>query len=479
MARTLLIQNQASILTQQKAEQIQSECIKICSNLFGSPQQDADSDVIYTQPHNLNAKEEDKINALTDGQVTFRLVKSDYLFFKFSECGRTHHITGARAYYKICEELLSFQSTIDELRLHHEEFVTEIKRCKPFCSACEMLLLNDNQMNDICEKFYDLLSINLEQLYYLPSLDGFNQVIKNVFGGIDFYPQVIIDQSSRIVLQIHAKCDDNKKLRELTQKRIKVERDKVVSHILKCWRILCEIEMRRNANINNNNKHIMNKKTQKVVEQETASQSCNVNGMNNYQVAKQIAIYLVQVNNNGSELADFAKFSGVTTASLVENATQGAVCAKVTEDAIVLEETSTGYVSAFMTKFIADSRLEGRLVEDIALFINRAMDEVKPETSKVIISEVDDNSIIEDKTSEDSARVIEDFNATFEKSENEIINYMCEVSDVKTRKKRLYSMTCKYLFGAGYKGDKHQDKILSLLTPENKSRYDGLLALAA
>ena len=223
----------------------------------------------------------------------------------------------------------------------------------------------------------------------------------------------------------------------------------------------------------------MSTKSKPVVEQGTASQSCSENGMNNYQVAKQIAIYLVQVNNNGSELAKFAKFSGVTTALLVKNATQGAVCARVTEDAIVLEETSTGYVSAFLTKFIADSRLEERLVEDIALFINRAMDEVKPETSKVIISEVDDNSIIEDKTSEDSARVIEDFNATFEKSENEILNYMSEVSDVKTRKKRLYSMTCKYLFGAGYKGDKHQDKILSLLTPENKSRYDGLLALTA
>jgi len=223
----------------------------------------------------------------------------------------------------------------------------------------------------------------------------------------------------------------------------------------------------------------MTKKTQKVVEQETASQLCNENGMNNYQVAKQIAIYLVQVNNNGSELAEFAKFSGVTTASLVENATQGAVSAKVTEDAIVLEETSTGYVSAFMTKFIADSRLEERLVEDIALFISRAMSEVKPENSEDIITEVNDNSVIEDKTSENSARVIEDFNTTFAESENEIINYMSEVFDAKTRKKRLYSKTCKYLFGAGYKGDKHQDKILSLLTPENKSRYDGLLALTA
>lgn len=472
-------QNQATILTQQKAEQIQSVCERICSNLFGAPQQDADSDVIYTMPHNLNAKEEEKINALTDGLVTFRLVDSNHLFFKFSDCGRTYHITGARTYNKICEKLLSVQSTINELRLSHEEFITEIEYCEPFCSANELLLLDNNQMNDICEKFFDLLVKNLEQLYYQPSLDGFNQVIKNVFGGIDFYPQAIIDQSSRVVLQIHTKCDDNKKLSELTLKRITVKKDVVVSHILKCWQLFCETEMQGNKNINKFRKTDMTKKTQQVVEQGTASQSCNENGMNNYQVAKQIAIYLVQVNNNGSELAKFAKFSGVTTASLVKNATQGAVCARVTEDAIVLEETSTGYVSAFMTKFIADSRLEERLVEDIALFINRAMDEVKPETSKVIISEVDDNSIIEDKTSEDSARVIEDFNATFEKSENEILNYMSEVSDVKTRKKRLYSITCKYLFGAGYKGDKHQDKILSLLTPENKSRYDGLLALTA
>ena len=223
----------------------------------------------------------------------------------------------------------------------------------------------------------------------------------------------------------------------------------------------------------------MNKKTQKIAEQETASQSCNVNGMNNYQIAKQIAIDLVRVNNEGSEIASFAKRSGITSASYVQNATNGTVCARVTEDAIVLEETSTGYISAFMTKFIADSRLEERLVEDIALFISKAMSEVKPETSEDIIPEVDDNSVIEEKTSEDSTRVIEDFNTTFAESENEIINYMSEVSDVKTRKKRLYSMTCKYLFGAGYKGDKHQDKIMSLLTPENKSRYDGLLALTA
>ena len=466
------------ILTLQKAEQIQSVCERICSNLFGSPQQDADSDVIYTMPHNLNAKEEEKINALTDGLVTFRLVDSNHLFFRFSDCGMTYHITGARAYNKICEKLLSVQSTINELRLSHEEFITEIEYCEPFCSANELLLLDNNQMNDICEKFFDLLVKNLEQLYYLPSLDGFNQVIKNVFGGIDFYPQAIIDQSSRVVLQIHTKCDNNKKLSELTLKRITVKKDVVVSHILKCWQLFCEIEMRRNANINYN-KNNMTKKTQKVVEQETASQSCNENGMNNYQVAKLIAIYLVQVNNNGSELAEFAKFSGVTTASLVENATQGAVSAKVTEDAIVLEETSTGYVSAFMTKFIADSRLEERLVEDIALFISRAMSEVKPENSEDIITEVNDNSVIEDKTSENSARVIEDFNTTFAESENEIINYMSEVLDAKTRKKRLYSKTCKYLFGAGYKGDKHQDKILSLLTPENKSRYDGLLALTA
>ena len=154
--------------------------------MFGTPGQNADPYVIFTQPHNLNAISEEKLNALTDGLVTFRLVNSNHLFFKFSECGRTHHITGARAYYIICEELLSFQSTIDGLRLHHEEFVTEIEHFKPFCSACEMLLLNDNQMNDICEKFFDLLSKNLEQLYYLPSLDGFNQIIKNVFGGIDF-----------------------------------------------------------------------------------------------------------------------------------------------------------------------------------------------------------------------------------------------------------------------------------------------------
>ena len=466
------------ILTQKKAEQIQSVCERICSNLFGAPQQDADSDVIYTIPHNLNAKEEEKINALTDGLVTFRLVNSNHLFFRFSDCGRTYHITGARTYNKICEKLLSVQSTINELRLSHEEFITEIEYCEPFCSANELLLLDNNQMNDICEKFFDLLVKNLEQLYYLPSLDGFNQVIKNVFGGIDFYPQAIIDQSSRVVLQIHTKCDDNQKLCELTQKRITVKKDEVVPYILKCWQQFCTSMKKRNNTINNIDQTMKNSMT-KIVEQGTASQSSNENGMNSYQIAKQIAIDLVRVNNEGSEIASFAKRSGITSASYVQNATNGTVSAKVTDDAIVLEETSTGYVSAFMTKFIADSRLEERLVEDITQFISRAMSEVKPETSEDIIPEVDDDSVTEEKTSKDFARVIEDFNTTFKKSENEIINYMSEVSDVKTRKKRLYSITCKCLFGAGYKGDKHQDKIISLLTPENKSRYDGLLALAA
>lgn len=456
-----LFQNQAAILTQQKAEQIQSECVKICSNLFGATRKNADSDVIFSLPHNLNAKEEEKINALADGQVTFRLVNSNHLFFKFSDYGRTYHITGADAYNKICEKLLSVQSTINELRLSHEVFITEIEHFKPLCSAKDLLLLDNNQMNNICKKFFDLLFRNLEQLYYLPSLDAFNHVIKNVFGGIDFYPQVIIDQSSRVILQIHAKCDDNKRLSELTLKRIAVKKDMIVSHILKCWRLFCEIEMRRskNNNINSKKTFVMNKKRKKIVEQGTASQSCNENGMNNYQVAKQIAAYLVQINNNGSELADFAKFCGVSTASFIKDKTQGAVFARVTEDAIVLEETSTGYVSAFMTRFIADSRLEERLVEEIARFINRAMSEVKPETSEVIITEVDDNSVIEDKESEDSARVIKDFNTTFAEKENEIINYISEVSDVKTRKIRLYTMTCNFLFDAGYKGDKHREKI--------------------
>ena len=216
----------------------------------------------------------------------------------------------------------------------------------------------------------------------------------------------------------------------------------------------------------------------KIVKQGTATQSCNENEKNNYEAAKKVAIYLVHVNNKDSELADFALFSGVTSASLVENATNGTVSARVTQEAIVLEERASGYEIAFMKKFIADSRHEERLVEDIAFFICKAMGEIKQEPTKEDAPKKDNTDIVVNTTDVIDVTVINDFNSTFATSESKILNYMSEVSDFKTRKLRLYSKTCEYLFDAGYKGDKHKDKVLTLLTPENRSRYDELLSLA-
>ena len=215
-----------------------------------------------------------------------------------------------------------------------------------------------------------------------------------------------------------------------------------------------------------------------AVEQTTTQQSNRENDQNNFEVAKKIAIYLVQVNNHGSALADFALFNGITSTSLVENATNGVVSARVTQDAIVLEETASGYELAFMTKFISDSHHEERLVEDIAQFISKAMDKVKQKTPIENVPETYNTDVV-DTADEIDTIIINKYNSTFAARESEIHNYINDTTDFRTRKLRLYSKTCECLFCAGYKGDKNKDKVLSLLTPENRRRYDELLSLAA
>jgi hypothetical protein len=478
--KTLSIkQTPFSTLTRQKAEQIQRACIKFCK-LFDTPEQKADPDAIYTLPSNQNAVEEARINELSEGHIQFRFLKEDTLFFRFQDYGKTFFLTGARAYNNICKQLLLAQNEIEQLKSHQEEFIAGIPDCQFLSSKEELLLIDESQFCHICEVFFDKFFSSTQPLFYLPTLKAFNQSIKGIFGGEAFYPEAYIDDSSRLLLQIHTVYEDDKNMCNLTRKRLAVQKkERVVSHILECWRLFCKIEKRWNNIINLNKSTMSQTSVTKIVEHTTASQSCNENGKNNYEVAKKIAIYLVQVNSNGSELADFAKFSGVSTALFVVNATHGAVEARVIQDAIVLKESATGYESAFMTKFISDSHLEERLVDDITLFINKAMDEIKHEPSKDDAHETNNTNNVDDATLENDTRVVTAFNEKFAETENEIFNYLAEASDKKTRKQRIYSWLRKCLWGVGYKGNAHKVKILSLLTPENLERYNTLVELAA
>ncbi len=489
MVESSSLQNQASILTQQKAEEIQNACERF-SSLFDTPEQNEDPEAIYSQQHNLNAIEEERVNKMTNGLVKFRFIRKNYLFFKFSEYGKITYLKGVHAYNKIGKQLLLVQNEVEKMKLQHDEFIAQ-KQIQQLMSSTEELLHKEKeQIWQICEKFYDELLTNTQQLYYLPSLRVFNQRIKNVFGGTEFQPVVSIDDSSRIRLQIRTKYDDDKKLYSLTCKRVVInKRDKIVSHIANCWRLFSVIAKRKSnivtniININNMN----NSTKSKIKEQITASQSNNENAKNNYEIAKKIAVYLVQVNSKESELADFAIFSGITSSSLVENATNGAVTAKVIQESIVLEETASGYESAFMTKFITDARLEERLVEDIAQFISKAMSESKQDNSQE--ETLDKTTSSKHKTHkgndeesidmEVNSNIVKDFNAKFANRESDIMKYMCEAADKKTQKQRLYSSVRKTLWSAGYKGNAHKTKILSLLTPENKQRYNMLLELTA
>lgn len=448
--------------------------------MFDTPEQNADPDAIYTLRYNQNGIEEEQINKLSGGLVKLRLVKKDYLFFRFLEYGKTYFLTGAGAYNNICKQLLLAQNEIEQMKSHQEEFIARMQVCPFVSSKEELLLIDESQFCHILEVLYDKFFSDTQQLFYLPTLKAFNQIIKSMFGGGEFYPEVNIDESSRLLLQIHTVYEDDKNMCNLTRKRLAVQKkEKVVSHILECWRLFCKIEKCRNNIININKSTMYQTSVPKIVEHTTASQTCNENGKNNYEVAKKVAIYLVQVNKKESELANFAVFSGVTSASLVENATNGAVSARITQDAIVLEERATGYELAFMTKFISDSHLEERLVDDIALFISKAMDEIKYESSKDDAPATDNINNVDDATLENDTRVVSAFNEKFAETENEIFNYLAEASNKKTRKQRIYSWLRKCLWGVGYKGNAHKVKILSLLTPENLERYNTLVELAA
>lgn len=504
----IIIHNQTSILTQQKAEEIQKQCQEFCK-LFHTPEQDADPDVIYTQPHNLNAIEEAKINDMTGGHVKFRLISRDCLYFKFRDCGKIYPLAGARAYNNICKKLLSVQDEVEQMRLCHEDFIRERLSCHLMNSTDDLVHQGKPVLESICEELYDCFLSDTQQLYYLPTLDFINSSIKDAFGGVDFYPELFVDDSSRIVLQLHTKYDNNsdvryEKLRKLTCKRVSIlNREEIFSHIRTCLDKFMIIEKSKNKidNNKNNYKRSMKKVVKtKAVEQTSASQLSRENGQNNYEIAKKIAIYLVQINNNGSELADFAEFCGVSTASLVEHATHGAVKAMVMPDAIVLKESATGYESAFMTKFISDMSREKRLVEDLAQFINIAMSgdnhyvekhdstekgrkiEAYPddETSKdETLGMKSTNGADNDVTLEVNTGIVNAFNERFAAMDDSIIKYMSEVPDLKTRKQRLYSSMRKSLWSVGYKGDAHLATIKNLLTIENRHRYDMLLDLAA
>ena len=236
-----------------------------------------------------------------------------------------------------------------------------------------------------------------------------------------------------------------------------------------------------------------------TAEQTVVMPSNNViNNTNIQEKAKKIAEYLVKVNNQHSDLHDFAVFSGVTSESFVANATNGAVVIRFVSDSIVLEESATGYASAFLIKFFTDKILEERLIQDISAFISRAMmlsnEDVSETTNPPIdiadntaidenITIVDntaviDNAIVNEKVRNNTS-IIEAFNTLFAQNKNKIKESMKDAKTQKQRKQRLFSNLRSILHQAGYKGDERKETVLQFFTQENRKRYESLVKLTS
>ena len=470
-----------SVLTHQKAEQIQDEC-KGLLYLFNTPEQNADPDAFYTHPKNVIASLEEKIKKLSKGFVKIRFARDNYLFFRLAGCGKTFFIKETNAFNKISKKLLEAQDFLEQLESNHEDYIVKLPDFQKIKHS-ELMLMEERLFRKFCEDFYDKIVVDTNQLYYLPTIEALNNIIMDVFGGSQFYPKMFIDDSSRLVLQIHTDSN-NEKLQEVTRKRCLLQnRKKVISHIVKCRKVYCKINNKIKVMVQTNSIQAT------TAEQTVVMPSNNViNNTNIQEKAKKIAEYLVKVNNQHSDLHDFAVFSGVTSESLVANATNGAVIIRYVSDSIVLEESATGYASAFLIKFFTDKILEERLIQDISAFICRAMmlsNEDVSETTNTTTA-IDENITIVDNTTvpianetvRNDTSIIDTFNAKFALSENKIIESMTSAKTVKQRKQRMYSNLRSILHQAGYKGDERKETVLQFFTQENRKRYDTLLELA-
>lgn len=479
-----------SVLTHQKADQIHMACKRVLY-LFNTPEQNADPDAIYTHPKNVIASLEDKINVLSHGLVKIRLVSHDYLFFRLADCGKTFFIKRKDAFGRISKQLLEAQDYVEQLKSNHENFISRYADFQKI-SHRELMEMEVSQFRKFCEDFYDKIVVDTNQLYYLPTIEALNNIIMDVFGGSQFYPKMFVDDSSRLVLQIHTDSN-NEKFQEVTRKRYSLhKKEKVISYIEKNRNTYCLI---------NENKKMKKIKTKQATtnEQTVVMPSINeINDMNIQAKTKKIAEYLVQVNNHHSELHDFAMFSGVSSESLIANATNGAVKFRFVADAIVLEETATGYASAFLIKFFTDEKLEKRLIQDISAFICRAMmlsNEDVSETTNTAIAIADNTAIDENITIVDNTTVIDNaivnekvrnntsiidtFNTLFVQSKKKIIESMKDAKTQKQRKQRLFSNLRSILHQAGYKGDERKETVLQFFTQENRKRYDSLVKLTS
>ena len=479
------------ILTRQLAEKIQAECTKVLY-LFNTPEQNADPDAIYTHPKNVIGSLEDKIKEISKGLVKIRFVSHDYLFFRLTGCGKTFFIKEMNAFNKISKKLLEAQDFLEQLESNHEDYIVKLPDFQKI-SHRELIEMKDSQFRKFCEDFYDKIVVDTNQLYYPQTIEYLNNIIMDVYGGSHFHPKVFVDDSSRFILQIQTD-NENKKLQEVTHKRyLLLNRKKVISHIVKCRKVYCKIYKKIKVMVQTNSIQAT------TAEQTVVMPSNNViNNTNIQEKAKKIAEYLVKVNNQHSDLHDFAVFSGVTSESFVANATNGAVVIRFVSDSIVLEESATGYASAFLIKFFTDKILEERLIQDISAFISRAMmlsnEDVSETTNPPIdiadntaidenITIVDntaviDNAIVNEKVRNNTS-IIEAFNTLFAQNKNKIKESMKDAKTQKQRKQRLFSNLRSILHQAGYKGDERKETVLQFFTQENRKRYESLVKLTS
>lgn len=421
-------EGQTALITQMKMHQIQEECIKARKKLFWRDGVGFNYNGMYTPSYQLLVSEEERVNSLTDGFVTFTFVSHHCLYFKLQGSDKMHilntpkHMLNLQSdemideirntpYKRIAGELEKALGSFEKVKDNYEQIKGNITPVV-YATTEEVLLGMDKQeIKSVAKELLNYLVGYQEYLYYTATRQLVNDRLKNAFGGEGFYVTVEVDECSRLYVKIHTRFDcmwqkledDNRADIERARLPIKKKDTRAESDrggfealFVNVWSTFKkECEGTSATRKQKNNQRVMEKCIKKNIKKSIIKNKHRMKKGVIPQTSSAIAELptreivtdnsnVVQVSNFLAKIAadqllqdSILRFTKQTPAEILERETNGMLSCSIGESRISLTMISSGDTISFSTDNLTEIQIASRLV----MHINYLLTVVKTTTS--------------------------------------------------------------------------------------------------